>query len=92
MTRVKQFMARSLVLGLAGLAAACSTIVEGTDQTVSVTSDPEGAVCELTREGRTIGAINATPGSIETVTTSLPNAKRRATSPAPASFLRNSRE
>lgn len=65
MARVKQFMARSLVLGLAGLAAACSTIVEGTDQTVSVTSEPEGAVCELTREGRTIGAINTTPGSIE---------------------------
>ena len=65
MTLVKQFVVRSLVLGLAGLVAACSTIVEGTDQTVTVTSEPEGAVCRLMREGEIVGAINPTPGSIE---------------------------
>jgi hypothetical protein len=65
MTLVKQFVAGTLLLGLAGFAAACSTIVEGTDQTVTVTSEPEGAVCELTREGLSVGAINPTPGSIE---------------------------
>lgn len=65
MTLVKQFVAGTLLLGLAGFAAACATIVEGTDQTVSVTSEPEGAVCKLTREGQTVGAINPTPGSIE---------------------------
>jgi uncharacterized membrane protein len=65
MTFAKQFMFRSLVLGLAGFATACSTIVEGTDQNVTVTSEPDGAVCELMREGQAVGAVNSTPGLIE---------------------------
>ena len=42
----------------------CSTIVEGSDQTVSVITEPAGASCELMREGQAIGFVNPTPGSI----------------------------
>ncbi|MEQ9244480.1 MAG: hypothetical protein RLO21_00680 [Nitratireductor sp.] len=50
--------------GMALMGSACSTIVEGTDQTVTVATDPSGAACELTRGGETVGVVNPTPGSI----------------------------
>lgn len=43
----------------------CATITTGTDQTVTVETDPPGAVCTLQRDGVTIGAVNPTPGSVE---------------------------
>ena len=42
----------------------CSTIVEGSDQTVSIITEPAGASCELMREGHAVGFVNPTPGSI----------------------------
>ncbi len=48
----------SLVLG------ACSTIVEGGDQTVTVMTEPPDAVCTLTRGSTTVGVVNPTPGSV----------------------------
>jgi hypothetical protein len=47
-----------------GLLGGCATIVEGTDQTLSVSTTPAGATCELIRGGTTIGLVNPTPGSI----------------------------
>lgn len=44
--------------------ANCATIVEGTDQTVTVLTVPEGASCELTRGGGLLGIVNPTPDSI----------------------------
>lgn len=52
------------VVALAAACGACSTIVEGTDQTVTVATDPSGATCELSRGGQIIGVVNPTPGSI----------------------------
>ena len=43
---------------------ACATVVDGTDQTVTVLTEPAGAECTLTREGDTVGAVNPTPGSV----------------------------
>ncbi len=46
------------------LLSACSTIIEGTDDTVTVTTNPSGASCTLERDGKIVGAVNPTPGSI----------------------------
>lgn len=43
---------------------ACASVVEGTDQTVTVKTIPSGANCELSRDGETIGVVNPTPGSV----------------------------
>jgi hypothetical protein len=43
----------------------CATIVEGTKQTVTVTTTPAGAICEFKRGGMVIGIVNPTPGSIQ---------------------------
>ena len=43
---------------------ACATIVEGTDQTVTVITDPPDAVCTLTREGQVVAVANPTPATV----------------------------
>ncbi len=48
----------SLVLG------ACATLVEGSEQTVTVITEPPGAVCTLTRGGQTLAVANPTPNSV----------------------------
>lgn len=52
-----------IVLGGLGLSA-CSSIVEGTSQEIVVNTVPEGADCELVREGQVIGRVNPTPGAV----------------------------
>lgn len=49
---------------LASQVTACATIVEGTDQTVTVITDPAGSTCTLSRGGATVGMVNPTPGSV----------------------------
>ena len=44
--------------------AGCSSIIEGTSQTLTVMTNPDGANCALMREGLNIGRINPTPGSV----------------------------
>jgi hypothetical protein len=41
----------------------CSTLTEGTSQTIAVTTSPPGAVCVLVRDGQTIATIGPTPGT-----------------------------
>jgi len=53
----------ALLLPLA-LLPACATIVNGSSQTVTVSSTPPAATCTLDRVGERIGAIAATPGSV----------------------------
>ncbi len=56
---------RSLsVLCLAVLLPGCATIMEGTGQTVSINTDPSGALCRVSRNGATLGEISSTPGSV----------------------------
>jgi len=42
----------------------CASIVEGTDQQVTVNTAPEGAKCALTRDGEVIGIANPTPQTL----------------------------
>ena len=61
---MKKLVATSVALsGLLALAA-CATIVEGTDQTLSIQSVPSGAACELERSGSQIGVVDPTPGTV----------------------------
>ncbi|WP_370152416.1 hypothetical protein [Ferrovibrio sp.] len=43
--------------------AGCSTITEGSSQTLTFSSDPDGAECKLMRNGVQIGKL-VTPGAI----------------------------
>jgi len=57
---------RLTVLGaLAFATGACSTIIEGTSQNISVSTQPPEASCELVRDGVVIGVIPSTPGSVK---------------------------
>ncbi len=46
------------------LLSACATIVNGSSQTVTVSTVPPGATCTVDRMGARIGAVAQTPGSV----------------------------
>ncbi len=52
------------VLLLSLVVGACATIVEGSDQTVTVITEPPGATCTLNREDTYAGVVNPTPGTV----------------------------
>jgi hypothetical protein len=54
------FVSISLALLLAG----CATITTGGFQTISVNTEPEGADCQFSREGKVVARVDPTPGSI----------------------------
>jgi len=51
-------------LGAVVLASGCATITKGTQQTVTVDTDPSGAVCTMSRDGAVVAVVNPTPGSV----------------------------
>ncbi len=51
-------------IALALTFSGCASIVEGTDQSVTVQTNPSGASCELKRDGTVIGVVNPTPGTV----------------------------
>jgi len=53
----------AIVLLVAPLGA-CSSVVNGTSQVVSVNSNPQGAACTLTRNGAPVASLAATPGQV----------------------------
>lgn len=63
MPLVQRLLTAILVLGASALTG-CATLTTGTDQTVEVTTDPEGAACTFTRNGQTIGVVDPTPGTV----------------------------
>lgn len=57
-------MKRIFLMAVAATAlVGCSSIISGTQQTISFNSNPPGAVCALTRNGLPIGNVT-TPGGI----------------------------
>lgn len=60
---MKLFASLVLALAAAGLAG-CATVMEGTGQSIEVSTAPPGAMCSIAREGGTLGEIASTPGSI----------------------------
>lgn len=54
------------------LMSGCSTLTKGTSQTVTVNTDPPGAVCNLSRDAQPLAVINPTPGSASISKSSKP--------------------
>lgn len=54
-----------ILLAIATLSlTGCATILAGRSQTLTVQTNPPGATCELTRDGRIIGSVNSSPGAV----------------------------
>jgi hypothetical protein len=51
-------------IGFALLVSGCATITKGSQQTVTIATDPSGAVCNMTRDAKPLAVVNPTPGSI----------------------------
>ena len=47
------------------LSSGCATIVKGSSQGVTVKTDPPGANCELSKNGKSVGIVNPTPGTVQ---------------------------
>ena len=47
------------------LTSGCATIVKGSSQGVTVKTDPPGASCELSKQGKSVGVVNPTPGTVQ---------------------------
>ena len=42
----------------------CATLTTGNSQSITVDSKPQGASCTLNRDGKTVGVVNPTPGTV----------------------------
>jgi len=60
MTRIRL----TTVLLLAGLLPGCATIIDGSTQNLTVSTEPAGATCTLDREGMRVAIVSPTPGTI----------------------------
>lgn len=61
-------LSRSACLAAAAallIASGCASIVKGTNQSVTVNTEPPGANCLLSRDGQQIAVVNPTPGTIQ---------------------------
>jgi hypothetical protein len=43
----------------------CASIVKGSTQSVTVNTEPAGAICILSRDGQQIAVVNPTPGTVQ---------------------------
>ncbi|HEU5047178.1 MAG TPA: PEGA domain-containing protein [Rickettsiales bacterium] len=57
-------MKKLAVLPLLLITAACSTIIEGKSQQLTINTNPAGAKCTLNRKDTVIGSVDSTPGSV----------------------------
>jgi hypothetical protein len=53
------------IFACAGALAGCATITKGSDDLVTIDTEPEGAICTLTAEDKHIAVVNPTPGSLK---------------------------
>ena len=63
----RSFGGCSLLLAALSATAAltgCATLVKGSSQSVIVKTDPPGAICTLSRQGKEIAVVNPTPGTV----------------------------
>lgn len=56
----KLFLAATLV-SLGG----CATVMKGTTQKISVNTNPQGAACEVSRDGAKLASLTQTPATVE---------------------------
>jgi hypothetical protein len=58
--RATSYLAALAILLLSG----CATLTTSSSQTVTLTTDPAGAACTFKRDGKVVGIVNPTPGSL----------------------------
>ena len=57
--------ARAMVAaGAISALAACATLTQGSDQSVTIITDPPGATCELERGGTILAVVSPTPAPV----------------------------
>ena len=57
---------------LALVASACTSVTTGNDQTILILSEPQGAVCDLERDGALVASVSTTPMSVRVTSASGP--------------------
>jgi hypothetical protein len=57
-------MRRLIALASLVLVPGCATIIEGGAQSVSISTTPAGAICNVDRAGTHLGTVATTPGSL----------------------------
>jgi hypothetical protein len=61
-----RMLAQALILGAAAAAtASCASVVSGSTQLVTVMSDPSGANCTLSRDGKVVAHVVSTPSAVK---------------------------
>lgn len=65
MPKTSNLPVTAVILLLASSITGCATITKSGSQAITITSDPPGATCTLSREGSVIGAIPQTPGTLQ---------------------------
>ena len=53
-----------VLLGASLLCGGCATLTTSSSQTVTVQTDPPGAICEFMRDRAVVGIVNPTPGTL----------------------------
>ncbi len=59
-----RFKGVAALLACAAAVGGCASMTEGSTQTLTFSTEPSGAVCELNRKGQTLGVVNPTPGQV----------------------------
>src|SRR5262245_58820579 len=52
------------VMALSAFASGCATVTRGSTQAVNLHTDPDGAVCDISRESKVVASLAATPGQV----------------------------
>jgi hypothetical protein len=51
-------------MALMVMLSGCASILSGTTQTTTIETKPDGARCEVVRDGKVVASVNKTPGSV----------------------------
>jgi hypothetical protein len=57
-------MKKVFAISLLSLTTACASVFSGTTQNTAIDSNPQGARCEIKRNGEVIASVDKTPGNV----------------------------
>lgn len=61
MTNIHKLVLAATLISLGG----CATVMKGTTQKISVNTNPQGAACDVSREGAKLSSLPQTPATVE---------------------------
>jgi len=62
--RTTRHLLAAMTLAAVTLLSGCATVTQGTNQHVTLHTDPDGATCDVTRETGVVASLSATPGQV----------------------------